>query len=149
MTPRPGRRVGVVVARPQEEVFDYLADPRNRPQWQASLRRVEVDGDGPPRIGLRWRDHTVVGLSFDLAIVELRRASLWVEQGSSGPFDVTVALSFAPVPGKAAETATAVGCEVRIAGRGWARPLGPPAVLAALATARSDLRRAARVLESA
>ena len=45
---------------PVPVAFAYLADPRNRPEWQSSLRRVELLDEGEPRVGMRWRDHTAV-----------------------------------------------------------------------------------------
>ena len=144
----PTRRVRVPVARPREEVFDYLAEPRHRPEWQSSLRRVEVLDDGPPAVGMRWVDHTVLGLSFELAIVDMRRAERWVEEGRSGPFEARVVLTFDPADERAVR-GTIVGCEVAVRGRGVARPLGPLATSAGLVAARSDLRRAARILSRA
>ena len=43
---------------PVEVAFAYLADPRNRPEWQSSLKSVEMLDDGEPRVGMRWRDVT-------------------------------------------------------------------------------------------
>jgi uncharacterized membrane protein len=36
----------VVVARPVDEVFELVADLRRTPEWQTSLERLEVDGEG-------------------------------------------------------------------------------------------------------
>lgn len=46
------------VARPPEEVFDYLTNPSNLRAWQTSKTRVEVLTDGPPRQGYRVREWT-------------------------------------------------------------------------------------------
>jgi uncharacterized protein YndB with AHSA1/START domain len=46
------------VARPPEEVFDYVTTPSNLQAWQTSKTRVEVLTDGPPRIGYRVREWT-------------------------------------------------------------------------------------------
>ena len=57
------RRFGgrVEFACDRETAFDYLVDPRRRPEWQSSLRRVsEVDGE--PRVGQTWVDETKPGL---------------------------------------------------------------------------------------
>ena len=35
----------VAFAVPAEVAFDYLIDPRHRPEWQSSLRRVELVDD--------------------------------------------------------------------------------------------------------
>jgi uncharacterized protein YndB with AHSA1/START domain len=46
------------VARPPEEVFDYVTTPSNLQAWQTSKTRVEVLTDGPPRLGYRVREWT-------------------------------------------------------------------------------------------
>ncbi|HEU5342829.1 MAG TPA: SRPBCC family protein [Ktedonobacterales bacterium] len=51
----------VVIARPVEEVFAFVTDARNNPQWQASsgLRRTEQIPEEPVGVGTRitevWR----------------------------------------------------------------------------------------------
>ena len=58
---------------PAEVAYDYLVDPTHRPEWQSSLRAVELDpprghgrSDGHAglvaREGLRWTDVTRPGL---------------------------------------------------------------------------------------
>ncbi len=47
----------IVIKRPVEEVFAFVADQRNAPQWQQGLLEVRRITDGPPGIGTR---HTVV-----------------------------------------------------------------------------------------
>ena len=58
-------------AVPVHVAFAYLADPRNRPEWQSSLRRVELLDEGEPRVGMRWRDHTAVRMAPEMVITEL------------------------------------------------------------------------------
>jgi Polyketide cyclase / dehydrase and lipid transport len=43
------------VARSPEEVFDFLADLRNAPQWEPNCRRVEKTSDGPVGKGTTFR----------------------------------------------------------------------------------------------
>ena len=87
---------------PVEEAFAYLADPRNRPEWQSSLRSVEMLDDGEPRVGMRWRDHTVVGLVPQMEITTLEPGELWVEKGHwRGVIQAILTLGFEP---------TATGC---------------------------------------
>ena len=73
-------------AAPRPAVFAYLADPVNRPEWQASLKRVEVLDPGPPHVGQRWVDHVRVGPAFELQTTGLDPDRLWAETGTSGPF---------------------------------------------------------------
>ena len=124
----------VVVAFPvpREVAFDYLVDPRNRPQWQSSLARV--DGvTGEPRVGQTWVDVTRPGLRPRMETTELDRPRRWTERGTWHGVVATLTLDFA-------ETAT--GCDVT-ASFEIARLLRVPALLAV----RSDLRRAAGRLQ--
>lgn len=41
----------VEIARPAQEVFDFVADQTNAPQWQTDLREVRRLTDGPIGIG--------------------------------------------------------------------------------------------------
>ncbi|MEZ5097856.1 MAG: SRPBCC family protein [Nocardioides sp.] len=52
--------VEVVVEASAERAYAYLADPRNRPAWQSSLRRIEsLSGEG--EAGSTWVDVTAAG----------------------------------------------------------------------------------------
>ena len=65
-----------------ETVFDYLVDPRRRPEWQSSLRRVsEVDGE--PRVGQTWVDETKARIKPRMRTTELVRPVRW--SGSAAP----------------------------------------------------------------
>lgn len=139
------------VAAAPRVVFDYLVDPVHRPEWQASLRSVEVLDDGPVRLHTRWVDHTLVGARPRLRIAELRapggpdqpgdrpgdRPGTWREIGTWHGVRAELALRF-----------EADGAGTRLSGTveitGWLRPVLQP--LAPLAVV-SDLRRAGRILE--
>ena len=64
------------------KAFDYLVDPRHRPEWQSSLRRVSaIDGD--VRVGQTWVDETKPGLK------PLMRTTDWAAT-LSGPVPVSM-----------------------------------------------------------
>jgi uncharacterized protein YndB with AHSA1/START domain len=135
----------LTVAAPPRSVFDYLTDPHRRPEWQASLRSVDVLDDGPVRLHLRWIDRTVVGARPRLQIVELRppgdgRPGRWREVGRWHGIGAELGLTFEP---DAAGTRLSGTVEIS----GW---LPVRLVLQALAPAAiaSDLRRAGRLLEA-
>ena len=140
------------VAAPRPVVFAYFADPRNRPEWQASLRSIELlDPLAPeeePYVGLRWVDQVKVGPPFELQISRLESGELWSEVGSAGPFTAYGTLLFEDET-RDDVTGTRVHCIARVHGRGPARPLGPAATALGVALVRVDLARAARVLASA
>ncbi len=126
---------------PAEVAFDYLVEPRNRAQWQSSLRRVEDVDPGAPRVGQRWVDVTVAGLRPRMETTVLEPARTWTEVGTWHGIDATLTLDFRPRPG-----GCTVGVTFRVRGRGPARL---PAYLVdrvAVLGVLPDLRRAARLL---
>ncbi len=139
----------VFVAAPRRVVFDYFADPRNRPEWQASLASIELLDPlarrERPYVGLRWVDRVRVGPPFELQISRLEPDQLWSEVGSAGPFTAYGTLVFEDETRNGVR-GTRVHCIARVHGRGIARPLGPAATVLGVALVRVDLRRAARVL---
>ena len=123
--------------------FDYLGDPRNRPEWQSSLLSVTlVDRDDEPHLGMTWRETTMVGVRPRMEIT-----------GSSGP-----RCGPSAAPGTASRrrwcwpsTSATARCRVvadgEISGRGvYAAPAAVAGRLAGLAIG-ADLRKAARILE--
>ena len=127
---------------PVHEAFRYLADPRNRPEWQSSLRSVELIDEGEPRLGLRWRDHTAVRMAPEMVITELEPDVLWAESGRWRAIGADLTLRFAPHRG-----GCSVDVEFSVTGDGYLRPVGWMASMAGLLAVRSDLRRAGRILE--
>ena len=136
----------LTVAAPPRRVFDYLSEPRHRPEWQASLRAVELEDDGPTGVGTRWTDRTAGGARPRLGIVEMRASGpsgvpgVWSEVGRWRGLCAELTLRFHPHP-----RGTRVDGTVEVRGTPWParlvlRTLAPPAV-------RADLRRAARILE--
>ncbi|MGY2876597.1 uncharacterized protein YndB with AHSA1/START domain [Marmoricola sp. URHA0025 HA25] len=125
---------------PVEVAFDYLVDPRNRPEWQSSLRAVERV-DGRPRVGQTWLDSTRVGVRAAMETTALERPLTWTERGRWRGIEATLTLRFRPA---------AQGCDVSarfvVTGHGLARPLGPVLGPAARLAVPRDLRRASRIL---
>ncbi len=143
---RPGRwDASVFVAAPRDRVYAYFADPVNRPEWQASLRSVELLDPGPPHPGQRWIDHVKVGPAFELQIIAMEDASVWAEVGSTGPFTAFGTLLFEDAT-REGVTGTRVTCVARVRARGPLLPLGWPATGVATLLVRNDLKRAARIL---
>ena len=130
-------------AVPVHEAFTYLADPRNRPEWQSSLRSVELIDDGEPRVGFRWRDRTAVRMVPDMVITELATDVLWAEIGRWRGIEADLTLRFAPH-----RDGCSVDVEFEVRGNGPLRPVGWAASAAGLFAVRSDLRRAGRILET-
>ena len=127
-------------AVPAELAFDYLVDPRNRPEWQSSLRRVELLDD-EIRIGQRWVDVTRPGPRPVMETKVLDRPRGWVEVGVWRGVEARLVLIFEP-----RDDGCSVAARVRVKGRGIWRPLGPLLSVAAVIAVPRDLRRAARLL---
>ncbi len=128
---------------PVDVAYAYLADPRNRPEWQASLKSVEMLDEGEPRVGMRWRDHTAARIAPEMEITAMDPGELWAETGQWRGISAILMLSFEP-----AATGCVVHVMFRVRGRGPPRPgrAGwPPA--RELLPVMSDVKRAARILE--
>jgi uncharacterized protein YndB with AHSA1/START domain len=120
-----------------EALFRYLAEPRNRPEWQASLKAVTDIDPGEPHEGMRWCDVTKVGLRPQLRLTEVTPFRTLSEVGTWRGVDGLLTLRFVQAGDR-----THVTAEGRVEGR------GPFAVAAAVAgrwapmTIKSDLERA-------
>ena len=87
------RSVSVTIARPIEEVFAFIADARNRPQWDESVDSEELTSPEPIGVGstvqtkLRsmGRDYEI-----DWEIIEHQAPSRQRIVSTSGPFPTTL-----------------------------------------------------------
>lgn len=127
---------------PPETLFSYLVEPRNRPEWQASLLSVRLDDrDAEPAVGLTWQDTTVTGIKPRMEITELAPYRLFTERGRWGGIVGVLTMRL---------VATGSGC--RLTAEGHLEGSGPWSVgvraagLLAGRAVRSDLKRASRVL---
>lgn len=125
------------------DAFTYLADPRNRPEWQSSLRRVELIDEDGPRVGQRWRDVTAALVVPTMEITAMEQDVLWAETGRWRAIEADLLLRFAPHAG-----GCSIDVEFEVRGRGPLRPVGWAASVAGLFAVRSDLARAGRLLEA-
>ena len=81
---------------PVDVAFGYLADPRNRPEWQSSLRGVELLDEGEPHVGMRWRDLTSARIEPQMVITELEPDVRWAETGRWYGIQADLTLGFSP-----------------------------------------------------
>ena len=59
----------IVIDRPAEEVFDFVADERNEPRYNPKMRRAEQISDGPIGVGTRFEAETVsMGRAVEMVI---------------------------------------------------------------------------------
>lgn len=129
------------IARPPEKVFRYLADPRNRPEWQSSLLSVTLVDRGEPRVGMTWRDNTMAGVRPTMEITQLVPFKLWVEESRWRGIRAALTLRFTAITG-----GCRVDAEGSLAGDGpWSVPVRAAGKLAGPAI-RHDLGRAGEIL---
>jgi uncharacterized protein YndB with AHSA1/START domain len=120
----------------REVVFDYLVDPRNRPEWQSSLRRVSsVVGD--VGVGQTWVDETKSGIKPRMRTTEYDRPVRWSESGSWRFVRAELTLE---LEDERAGASSYVDYRFRIHALG---PLGALASRLSVRAVGSDLRRAA------
>lgn len=133
----------IVVARPPEEVFAFLADVRNLPRWQTGI--VDLRAEGEPALGARHVEvRSLLGKHVE-ATLEVtayeppRRLDLTVVEG---PLKLRVAHTLEPADG---------GTLLRVEGEGEPGKLfrfaGPLLAKAVEKQTRDDLARLKQVLE--
>jgi uncharacterized protein YndB with AHSA1/START domain len=141
-------RLDLVIDRPVEAVFAFLADSENAPQWYAALDTVDKLTAGPVRQGTRYRmtrtlpQGTVVNVVETTELVPGERVTL---ESRTGPTPFTYRYDLSPAAG---------GTRVKLEGSITGKCLqGPAALLAPLAQGQfkrgmaDNLRTLRRVLE--
>lgn len=109
-----------VVARPQDVVFDFLADVRNEREWNPRVVRIEMTSTGPIGAGTRFRG-TYKGLGTletELVLSERPKRLSFRSEGSRMDITGTFELS-----GEAGATSVALAAE--LAPRGPLRVAAP------------------------
>ena len=71
----------VVVDRPTEEVYDFLADVRNEERWNPNVVRIESESDGPLLVGGVFEGVYRRGGRMRFELVEAVRPSTLVFEG--------------------------------------------------------------------
>ncbi len=147
-------RFSLRVQAPVPRVYEYLADPRHRPEWQSSLRAVEMLTNGPLRVGTAWIDRTTAGVNPRMEIIDLvapgqgsDRAVTWSESGQWRAIRAMLTLTFEPAEDDPGATCVWVVADI-LSGPVWLLPVRSVLRLLTPVAVRSDLRRAARIIES-
>jgi uncharacterized protein YndB with AHSA1/START domain len=112
------------IARPAEQVFAYVTDPRTMPEWQQGCLRGQMDGPTTRvgsecttvrRIGGREREVTTKIIEYDAP----RR---WADRGIDGPIRAMVAVTVEPLSDTSQSRLT---IELDFAGHGIGKLLVP------------------------
>ncbi|MGC4935177.1 SRPBCC family protein [Gordonia sp. DT30] len=149
--------VTVDFAADRDDVYRYLTDPRHRPLWQASLRRVDgvMDLGTPGGVGSSWTDVTAVPfVSSAMEVVESTAGRRWREIGRWGPVDAALSLEFADHSAQSTcvQSTRAQSTKVRARAHLTVPVLAAPALYLvrslAPAAVRGDLHKAASILDA-
>ena len=140
----PGFDLTVEIARPPEDVYAYLTDVSNLPQWQSSASSAEADGT--LREGARIRERrTFMGreVKTELEVTAHEPGRRFDLRALSGPIRFEVRHSF-----EAVGNGTRVRLAVEGEADGMLRFAGPMVARRAERQFRDDLQRLKQVLES-
>jgi carbon monoxide dehydrogenase subunit G len=88
------RSVVVVISRPREEVFAFIADARNRPRWDDSVDSEELTSPEPIGVGTTVRTKLrSMGRDYEYTweVVEHDPPYRMTIESTSGPFPTTLA----------------------------------------------------------
>ena len=88
------RSVAVLVSRPPDEVFAFVADARNRPRWDESVDSEELTSPEPIGVGTTVRTKlTSMGREYEYnwAITEHEPPERQTIESTSGAFPITLA----------------------------------------------------------
>jgi carbon monoxide dehydrogenase subunit G len=111
----------ILIGRPAEAVFDFVADSRNEPSFNPAMAGVELLT--PPPIGRGTRFRTRMGKAGTQMLVELTdfdRPHLLGSRTTSSMMQTSGALTFT-----ADGEGTVMGWDWQVRPKGWMRMLGP------------------------
>ena len=78
----------IEIARPPQEVFQYVTEPARIPEWQESAVDARVEGGGPPAVGSRVVVTRRVGRgerAMTTEVTDLTPPRSWGGRGIDGP----------------------------------------------------------------
>jgi uncharacterized membrane protein len=86
------------ITRPINDVYEYLADLRNVPEWNWAIESTEPTSESPIRVGSTFRQirHTPTRSIEELQITELRQDERIVVSGQLGSFNARIVYNLSP-----------------------------------------------------
>jgi uncharacterized membrane protein len=91
----------IIIHRPVDEVFDFVADERNEPRYNPQMRRAEQTSAGPIGVGTTFRaESTSLGrpVMMTIAFTEYQRPHRLTSATHLSTMDIQGTLTFDPVP---------------------------------------------------
>jgi carbon monoxide dehydrogenase subunit G len=111
----------VFINRPQQEVFDFVSNPVNSPQWEGGIESSQWATDGPPGVGSMIKVVFKMGLFkmvFEPEITEWDPFNMYSYKGSMLGLQGTSIYRF-----EAKEDGTQLTMKAEVEGKGIARLL--------------------------
>lgn len=99
-------RATVLIERPIEEVFDYLADSRNEPSWLPGAERVDKTSDGEVGLGTTFDGTYARAGRVELELVRFERPNAVTFRAHSRIVDFDDAVELSDEGGKTRLNAT-------------------------------------------
>ncbi len=90
----------ILIDRPVEDVFDYVADECNEPSYNAQMRLAEKISDGPIGVGTQYRAEVVSGgrpVSMVIEFTAYERPRRLASKTTMSAMDIAYTLTFEPV----------------------------------------------------
>jgi uncharacterized protein YndB with AHSA1/START domain len=139
------RSDSIVIDRPVEEVFAYVADVTNDPAWHTDMLEARKTTEGPIAMGTAWhtRFKPSMGISeSDMEVVSFEPNRVLAMKGEVGPMHPTLTYRFEP-----AEGGTKFTRRVQISVSGWMKIMQPVMSLMIPKQNQGFLANLKRVLE--
>lgn len=117
------RSDSIMIGRPVEEVFAYVADVTNDPAWHTDIVEARKTTEGPVGMGTVWhtRFKPSMGISeADMAVVAFEPNRVLAMKGDVGPMHPTLTYRFEPTDG-----GTKFTRRVQIKVSGWMKIMQP------------------------
>ena len=89
----------ITINRPVEEIFSWLTEFANHPQWQPNLVEAQVTSPGPLRVGATYRYVSeVMGRRFPSTgeVTAYEPDRIWGQRSHDGPVPVETIYQFEP-----------------------------------------------------
>jgi uncharacterized membrane protein len=138
----------IEISRPPQEVFDYVGDLSRHSEWQTGLESVEVETEGPIRVGTRAQEKRHVpgghqSYHYEITQYDPPRAAAF--QVVSGPVRPHGTIRFTSLEDG---TRTRVELEMEFTGHGLGKLLVPIAARDARKHVPGDLEKLKEQVES-
>ncbi len=136
MTPITGT---IEISRPPQDVFDYVGDPSRNGEWQSALVDVQVETEGPTKLGTTVKETRLVPggkQSYHYEITEWEPPRVSAFTVVDGPVRPKGSITFTPLDDG---TRTRVDFEIEFHGHGFGKLIVPLAARDARKHVPNDL----------